>query len=272
MSNIRTRKRLNSRGDSVPASDTSEETASEQSEINTNWSSTMLLSPIQQKNITEFYNSLSDEQQDEISIPNDETLSTGERNQIECFFGGLGTEIFISSSLANLYEGLGQSDDWRLIFTGIPIILYDKGIARSRTTQKIKFCLAERGTCFSLWQDTIDNLSQYTVAGPSFHTMRYSSNHCQIIGFSFDSIDAATELWQHIEKLISDPSNISLNLPGHKKKKNKEKKIKPELLPPKSQISTPCQFQHVTNVNLKDSDRYYSMQALLPESYNVYRQ
>lgn len=58
------------------------------------------------------------------------------------------------------------------------MLLHDKGIARSRAVPRVTFILAERGSCFALWQDTIDNLSSYRVAGPAFHTMCLSSGEC----------------------------------------------------------------------------------------------
>lgn len=53
--------------------------------------------------------------------------------------------------------------------------MYDKGSARSRSSLRVTFILAERGTCFALWKDTIDNLSSYKISGPAFHTMCLSS-------------------------------------------------------------------------------------------------
>lgn len=37
----------------------------------------------------------------------------------------------------------------------------------------VKFRIRKKylGTCFALWKDTIDNLSNYKVSGPAFHTM-----------------------------------------------------------------------------------------------------
>lgn len=69
-----------------------------------------------------------------------------------------------------MYESIGKND-WRLIYTGIPVLLHDKGSARSRGLPRVTFVLAERGTCFALWKDTIDNLSEYKVSGAAFHTM-----------------------------------------------------------------------------------------------------
>jgi hypothetical protein len=86
------------------------------------------------------------------------------------------------------------------------------------------------------------------------------TDHSKIIGFSFDSTDAATEFWQSVERLISNPENIALSAPGRKRK---TKPVKQKPLPPKSQISLPCQFSHVTNVSLTDTDRYHSLQIFM---------
>lgn len=253
------RRRLGSVGDSAPPSDSSEGTASETCESNPDWSS---VDGQPQQNNSLFINSDAD---DSISLETSSLLSMNERAQVESFFSGLGTEVFVCSSLANLYEGAGK-DDWRLIYTGIPVLLHDKGLSRSRTIPRVTFCLAERGSCFSLWRDTIDNLSDYKVAGPAFHTMHLSSDHRQVIGFSFDASESARELWKVIERLISDPENIAINIPNARKK-NKQKRVKPPALPPKSQISHPCQFQHVTSVTTEDASRYYSLQAFVaPQS------
>ncbi|XP_021701180.1 uncharacterized protein LOC5571668 isoform X2 [Aedes aegypti] len=183
-----------------------------------------------------------------------------ERAQVESFFSGLGTEVYVSTSLANLYESIGK-DDWRLVYTGIPVLLHDKGCTRSRCTPRVSFVLAERGTCFALWKDTIDNLSDYKVAAAAFHTMCLSADHRKVIGFSFDSNQAAREMWVRVEELISNPENIALSVPGRKRKSKKA--AKPIILPPKSQISQPCQFHHVTSVTTNDTPRYFSLQAFV---------
>ena len=268
------RRRLGSVGDSAPPSESSEGTSSEHNEMimNVEWShaSSHVSSNHSQATRSQQGNSLfmgSDIDADTISVDttSNTNLSDYERGQVESFFGALGTDIYVSSSLANLYEGAGKEGDWRLVFTGIPVILHDRGSARSRALPKVTLVLAERGSCFALWSDRIDNLSNYRISGPSFHTMCLSSNHQQSIGFSFDSTESARELMSRMERLLADPENIALSAPGRKKQK-KQKRVKPAPLPPKSQISHPCQFHHVTSVTKEDSDRYYSTQAFAPPS------
>ena len=150
-------------------------------------------------------------------------------------------------------------------FLKVPVLLFDKGGTRSRCAPKIQLVLAERGTCFALWRDTIDNFSEYKVAAEAFHTMYLSQDHRKKIGLSFDSKDAADELWLRIRKLISDPENVSLNGPlkkGRISGRSKSSSRKPSGLT-KSQISQPIQFNHVTNISKKDSFNYFSLQAFL---------
>lgn len=86
------------------------------------------------------------------------------------------SQVFVASSLTNLYERV-KKKEWKLIYTGVPVLLYDKGSTRCRTQPRVTFVLAERGTCFALWKDTIDNLSSYKTSGPAFHTMCLSTGN-----------------------------------------------------------------------------------------------
>lgn len=153
-------------------------------------------------------------------------------------------QVYVCSSLANLYSRPNnENSEWELCFTGIPVVLLDIGEAKSRDKRKIQIILAERGTGFMLWRDTIDNLTSYKVSGNAFHTMCLSSDHSTLIGISFDIAQSAQDMWNHIEQLVSCPENISLSAPGKKKKKKEKKPSKPQPLPPKSHISQPCCFQ-----------------------------
>lgn len=187
-----------------------------------------------------------------------------ERLQVETFFRSLKTQVFVCGSLANLYLGsTAVEGNWDLKHTGIPVLILDSGETRSRDKRRIQILLAERGTCFTLWRDTIDNLTSYRVAGQAFHTMHLSSDHTCLVGFSFDCVDAAAEMWSHVERLTSSPENISLSVPGRRNRKPR-RCPKPQPLPAKSHISQPCCFQHITSVDAGDRSRYFSLQTLVP--------
>lgn len=176
--------------------------------------------------------------------------------------------------MANLYvhNSSPPGGSWDLKFTGIPVVLYDSGETRSRDKPRIQILLVERGTCFALWQDTIDNLTAYKVSSQGFHTMCLSTDHTRQIGLSFDCADAAHRLWSHIDRLTSDPENIQLSGPGNRSRNGRKQKPRPvpaRRLPDKSHISQPCCFEHVTNVEASDRSRYLSLQNLVSEPKSV---
>lgn len=198
----------------------------------------------------------------------DGAISEHERLQVEAFFRSLKTQVYVCSSLANLYTGsTAHEGNWELTHTGIPVLILDSGETRSRSKRRIQIVLAERGTCFTLWRDTIDNLTSYRVAGRAFHTMHLSSDHTTLVGLSFDSEEAAAEMHARVELLTASPENISLSVPrrgGSKPRRKSQGTPKPPPLPAKANISQPCCFQHITSVDAGDRSRYFSLQTLVP--------
>lgn len=88
-------------------------------------------------------------------------------------------QVFVCESLANLYLGSAtQGERWDLRFTGIPVVLLDLGETRSRSKRRIQILLAERGSCFTLWRDTIDNLSSYKVTKKKIHFLENNLKVC----------------------------------------------------------------------------------------------
>ncbi|KAK8744706.1 hypothetical protein OTU49_000575 [Cherax quadricarinatus] len=184
-------------------------------------------------------------------------------SRIETFFRGHKTQLWVCRTLANLYieGGAGATHGtWELKYTGVPILLLDQGETRSRDKRRLQLILAEKGTGFALWRDVVDNLTSYRAQEPQFHTLYLSSDHRRRMGFSFNDGRAACEFHSHIERLTADPANISLSGPGKKKNKAKEKVSKYKA-PKKTDISSPCNFQHVTTVDACDKARFFSLQA-----------
>ena len=73
----------------------------------------------------------------------------------------------------------------------MPLLLLDAGGSRARGRRRVQFVLAERGSGFALWKDTLDNLSGYTGQDALFHTLYTSRDHNTRIGLSFDHENAA---------------------------------------------------------------------------------
>lgn len=212
-------------------------------------------------------------------------LSESEISQIDNFFRAHKSHVYVGRCLVNLYftktdlinggrNSKPRIHEWELSRTGVPVIIFDKGETKARDKRQLQICLAERGTGFVLWKDIIDNLSDYSAQHPCFHTLYLSCDHRKMAGLSFDSQLAAQQFNQQIETLTSDPLNIALT--GPKKSSKKLKFLKKQLslnanssgpnlkLLKKSDISLPCLFQHITNVEVSDCDKLYSLSSLVP--------
>lgn len=191
-------------------------------------------------------------------------LSEQEVAQIEIFFSSHKTYVFVCRCLANLYFSTIGTNDWGMPErTGIPVLLLDKGDTRARNERKLQIVLAEKGSGFVLWKDSIDYRSNYK-SQETFHTMYWSKDHRKMAGLSFDVQEAADQFLQEVKQLTEDPLNISLSVPKQKKKKFKipKKKEKPKQLSTK-EISFPFLFEHVTSVSLDDKKKLYSMATLV---------
>jgi hypothetical protein len=140
----------------------------------------------------------------------------------------------------------------------------------------------EKGTCFTLWQDVVDNLTRYSSTNDGlFHTLHLSTDHSVRVGLSFDSKSAAQDFHNRILQLTNDPANVALkgprrnlgptkshyyldNLPN----KNEKDQKKSNKMPNKMDISQPCGFQHVVSVSQSDFKKYFSLQTFVPGADN----
>ena len=200
---------------------------------------------------------------------------------IESAYRGHKTKVFVCESLANLYTCPKIStmsntvSNWILTYTGVPVLLLDMGNTKARTRRQIQLLLVEKGTCFTLWRDIVDNLTRYTTTQDGlFHTFHLSTDHSVRLGLSFDSKEAAKDFHGHLLYLTSEPANIALsgpsvtatkthyyldNIPEKKAQNRKKLKYKPN----KMDISQPCGFQHVVSVSQSDFKRYFSLQTFV---------
>ena len=216
------------------------------------------------------------QQQPEPSSPESDDLTVTEDDvrAIDTCYRGHKTRVFVSNSMANLYASprsttrvapTAPCDSWRLMYTGIPVLLLDTGATKSRSKRQIQILLVEKGTCFTLWKDVIDNLTKYTAQEDLFHVMHLSGDHLCRVGFSFDEAQGAKDFYKCVCMLTADPANISLN------SANKSKKFLPKAggkgakyrRPSKAEISLPCGFQHVVSVDRQDSAKYFSLKAFI---------
>jgi hypothetical protein len=148
--------------------------------------------------------------------------------------------------------------------------------------RQIQLLLVEKGTCFTLWQDVVDNLTRYSSTNDGlFHTLHLSTDHSVRVGLSFDSQSAAHDFHNKVLQLTNDPANVALkgprrnlgptkshyyldNLPN----KNEKDQKKSNKIPNKMDISQPCGFQHVVSVSQSDFKKYFSLQTFVPGADN----
>ena len=80
-----------------------------------------------------------------------------------------------ASSSDNLQE------DWEAVKSGLLLLILDSG-NNKRRSRRLHIALAELGTGFTLWRDSMNHLSSYDECTSTFHTMRLSRDHNMLAG------------------------------------------------------------------------------------------
>ncbi|CAG0898595.1 unnamed protein product [Cyprideis torosa] len=206
--------------------------------------------PIEKSNSLDLL-SLSLEDRFNLDMKDPYKLSEAEVSRMDAFFRGHKTEVFVCRTMANLYlsgatvttppgsvvsgssgksspassngsnyhphhqSGSAESD-WEWKFTGVPVMLLDCGNTKNRSKRRLQFILAEQGSGFPLFTDTVDNLTDYRLQTEGFHTFHFSKDHRIRIGLSFDDTAAASDFYDCVQRLCNNPENISLKGPRRK--------------------------------------------------------
>lgn len=173
--------------------------------------------------------------------------------QIESLFSSLKTKVFVCPALSNLYfatlQDMANLGGWELATSGFPTLVMTKSSNMNLQERTLQLCIAERGTGFVLWKDTLNVQSNYKAPGKNFHTLTVSKDHKKIAGLSFDDQSAACQLQATVEAWIKDVTPEETT--GKKKKKDKKRAPKPSKSKPlnKHTISQPCCFEHITQLD-----------------------
>lgn len=219
-----------------------------------------------------------DPQSGDFFPPRGPCLTDDDRNQVEMFYRSHKSRVFVAKCEANLYFGSARRhsvvvpsksavaraaespENWMFLKCGIPVLVLDSG--ESRRQRRLHIILAERGSGFVLWRDTFDHLTGYSVSpNVGFHTMHLSKDHTKLAGFYFSDSLSATEFFDFLSNLTSDPDDPLLSLSNGTKKKKKDRKktgsgatSRKEKRKPirREDISLPCCFTHVTKLDRND--------------------
>ncbi|XP_055342955.1 uncharacterized protein LOC129591353 [Paramacrobiotus metropolitanus] len=187
-----------------------------------------------------------------------ETLSAEEVTQIETFYRGLFSQVYVCPAGAALYLCEPEMTtrqtpaSWILQYAeGVPVV-----VQVTRPDRKsVHFIFAERGTGFPLWRDVITKTSDYRSVDADYHDFK-ASNQKTRVGLRIASTSAASKFLQNVITLISNPANFQ----EMKMKRTPKKKNPP---PKKSSISPPCCFAHLVHV-AKDDDLTSLSQFVTP--------
>lgn len=209
--------------------------------------------------------------------------------------------LFTRAALsANRRQSAPLESLWTEAAQGIPVLLLDKGGLRTRSKRQLRLCLADRKSAFPLFIDRIDHLSDYksivartdtsnrNEQNTHLHVFYLSHDHRKMAGLRFVNIDAGQSFLQRMHRMTSIPANISLTgpkatsvhsagsqtrlaavdqvrlgtsslFPATQSSSSGNKKRR---LPKKSEISSPCLFQHLTSLDHDEMNRLHQATIL----------
>ncbi|CAF1221748.1 unnamed protein product [Adineta steineri] len=202
-------------------------------------------------------------------------LSANEILKIESSYRSIGTQVYACRCLCDLYittaERLGKLEDWILFQHGSPVWLLNSGINPKRQS-RLSLVIAEYGSGFPIWQDNINGYSDIKQARDQHITFRLSDKVTLAV-LRFHNLSASKEFFSyyisirnnyHYKHLFSNGHNRSSSCGSTISNNNNKKKSSSQHLT-KSSISNPCQFQHITCLQVKDRVRLTSLnQCLMP--------
>jgi hypothetical protein len=205
-------------------------------------------------------------------------LSANDILKVESSYRSIGTQVFACHCLCDLYittaDRLAKLEDWILYQHGLPVWLFNLGTNPKRQS-RLSLIIAEYGSGFPIWQDTINGFSDVKQARAQHITFRLS-DQITLAVLRFNDLLASKEFYSFYKSIRNDQryehlfSTILLKKHHRssscgsilRKRRKNQKNIN------KSSISNPCQFQHITCLQIKDRTRLISLDQCLIPSHN----
>jgi hypothetical protein len=205
-------------------------------------------------------------------------LSANDILKVESSYRSIGTQVFACHCLCDLYittaERLSKLEDWLLFQHGLPVWLLNSGTDPKRQS-RLSLIIAEYGSGFPIWQDTINGFSDVKQARAQHLTFRLSDQTTLAV-LRFNDLSASKEFYSFYKSIRNDHRYEHLFSTIHqrssscgttlKKRRKNNKNIS------KSSISNPCQFQHITSLQIKDRTRLISLDQCLIPTHNYSNQ
>lgn len=201
-------------------------------------------------------------------------FSPSEVLRVESAYRSIGTQVFACRCLCELYittaERLAKLEDWILFQHGSPVWLLNSGENPKRHS-RLSLVVAEYGSGFPVWQDVISGHSDVKQAREQHITFRLSDKATLAV-LRFNNLQASKEFFSYYTSIRNDTrykhlfsksasrsASCGSMLSGRKKL---------PLHVNKSSISNPCQFQHITSLQLKDRARLTSLSRCLMPAHS----
>ncbi|CAF2229580.1 unnamed protein product [Rotaria magnacalcarata] len=199
-------------------------------------------------------------------------LSDNDILKVELSYRSIGTHVYAARSLCDLYittaERLAKLEDWILFQHGLPVWLLNSGTNPKRQSC-LSLVIAEYGSGFPIWQDNVDGHSDVKQAREQHITFRLSDKVTLAV-LRFNNILASKEFFSYYVSVRNDHRYKHLFSNGHNRSSScgsiltsKRKSQRPVN---KSSISNPCQFQHITRLQVKDCAHLTTLNQCLMSS------
>ena len=191
--------------------------------------------------------------------------------KVESSFRSIGTNVYACRCLCDLYittsERLAKLEDWILFQHGLPVWVLNCGTNPKRQSC-LSLIIAEYGSGFPIWQNTINGHSDVKQVRESHVTFRLSDKVTFAV-LCFNDLTASKEFFAHYVSIRNDHRYKHLFSNGHNGSSScgliLNNKTKSQRHINKSSISNPCQFQHITRLQVKDYVRLSLLnQCLMP--------
>ena len=205
-------------------------------------------------------------------VLNRTVLSANDILKVESSYRSIGTQVLACRCLCDLYvttaERLSKLEDWLLFQHGLPVWLLNSGTNPKRQS-RLSLIIAEHGSGFPIWQDTINEHSDVKQARAQHITFRLSDQNTLAV-LRFQDLTASKEFFSFYRSIRNDsryehlfsPNKYSRSSSCSSIARKRRKNLKNI---PKSSISNPCQFQHITSLQIKDRAQLISLnQCLIP--------
>ena len=203
-------------------------------------------------------------------------LSANDILKVEASYRSIGSHVFVARSLCELYittaDRLAKLEDWILFQQGLPVWLLNSG-AHPKRPQRLSLLIAEHGSGFPIWEDTISGCSDVKQARAQHITFRLS-DQITLAVLRFKDLSAAKEFFgsylsirndRRYQQMFSSKTSHGQHNRSSSCGSMLAKRRKSARPTSKSSISNPCQFQHITSLQVHDRLRLTSLeQCLMP--------